>query len=107
LTGLPGAAPRAFNPPGSHPALLRRTVPWLRFNPLRLMNDNRGVVGVSLGHLWDQHDMIRNWMSQILAWQAKGKITPVVDRSFVFAEAAAAHRHIEGRGNIGKVVLVP
>jgi synaptic vesicle membrane protein VAT-1 len=82
-------------------------VPWLRFNPLRLMNDNRGVFGVNVGHLWDQHDMIRNWMSQILAWQAQGKITPVVDRSFAFAEAAAAHRHIEGRGNVGKVVLVP
>jgi len=51
--------------------------------------------------------MIRNWMSQILAWQGEGKITPVVDRSFAFAEAAAAHRLIEGRGNIGKVVLVP
>jgi synaptic vesicle membrane protein VAT-1 len=82
-------------------------VPWLRFNPLRLMNDNRGVFGVNVGHLWDQHDMIRNWMSQILAWQKEGKIKPVVDRSFAFAEAAAAHRHIEGRGNIGKVVLLP
>jgi NADPH:quinone reductase-like Zn-dependent oxidoreductase len=82
-------------------------VPWLRFNPLRLMNDNRGVFGVNVGHLWDQHDMIRNWMSQVLAWQMEGKITPQVDRSFAFAEAAAAHRHIEGRGNIGKVVLVP
>ena len=82
-------------------------VPWLRFNPLRLMNDNRGVFGVNLGHLWDQHKMIRNWMSQLLAWQAEGKITPVLDRSFSFAEAAEAHRHIESRGNIGKVVLIP
>jgi NADPH:quinone reductase-like Zn-dependent oxidoreductase len=82
-------------------------VPWLRFNPLRLMNDNRGVFGVNLGHLWDQHEMIRDWMSQLLAWQAQGKITPVLDRSFSFADAPAAHRHIEGRGNIGKVLLVP
>jgi NADPH:quinone reductase-like Zn-dependent oxidoreductase len=82
-------------------------VPWLRFNPLRLMNDNRGVFGVNLGHLWDQHEMIREWMSQLLAWQAQGKITPVLDRSFSFADAPAAHRHIEGRGNIGKVLLVP
>ena len=82
-------------------------VPWLRFNPLKLMADNRGVFGVNVGHLWDQHDLIRNWMSQILAWQGEGKITPVVDRSFAFAEAAAAHRLIEGRGSIGKVVLVP
>jgi NADPH:quinone reductase-like Zn-dependent oxidoreductase len=82
-------------------------VPWLRFNPLRLMNDNRGVFGVNLGHLWDQHEIIRTWMSQLLAWHAQGKITPVLDRSFSFAQAPAAHRHIEGRGNIGKVLLVP
>jgi NADPH:quinone reductase-like Zn-dependent oxidoreductase len=82
-------------------------VPWLRFNPLRLMNDNRGIFGVNVGHLWDQHDVIRSWMTQILEWQLQGKITPVVDRSFPFVGAAAAHRHIEGRGNIGKVVLVP
>jgi NADPH:quinone reductase-like Zn-dependent oxidoreductase len=90
---------------GTARALL--AVPWFRFNPLRLMNDNRGVFGVNVGHLWDQHEMIRNWMRQILEWQAQGKIAPVVDRSFSFAEAAAAHRHIESRGNIGKVVLVP
>jgi len=82
-------------------------VPWFRFNPLRLMSDNRGVFGVNVGHLWDEHDMIRGWMRQILAWQMAGKIMPVVDRSFAFAEAAAAHRHIESRANIGKVVLLP
>jgi NADPH:quinone reductase-like Zn-dependent oxidoreductase len=81
-------------------------VPWLRFNPLSLMNDNRGVFGVNLAHLWHRHDMIRDWMSQILAWQAQGKVVPVV-RTFPFAEAPAAHRHIENRDNIGKVVLVP
>ena len=81
-------------------------VPWLRFNPLSLMNDNRGVFGVNLAHLWHRHDMIRDWMSQILAWQAQGKVMPVV-RTFPFAEAPAAHRHIENRDNIGKVVLVP
>jgi NADPH:quinone reductase-like Zn-dependent oxidoreductase len=43
----------------------------------------------------------------LLAWQAQGKITPVLDRSFPFAQAPAAHRHIESRGNIGKVLLVP
>jgi NADPH:quinone reductase-like Zn-dependent oxidoreductase len=48
-------------------------VPWLRFNPLRLMNDNRGVFGVNIGHLWGQHEMIRNWMIQILEGNGKEK----------------------------------
>jgi synaptic vesicle membrane protein VAT-1 len=31
-------------------------VPWFRFNPLKLMSDNRGVFGVNVGHLWDRHE---------------------------------------------------
>jgi NADPH:quinone reductase-like Zn-dependent oxidoreductase len=31
----------------------------------------------------------------------------MVDRSFPFAEAAAAHRYIQERKNFGKVVLTP
>jgi len=30
-----------------------------------------------------------------------------VDRAFPFDQVAEAHRYIEGRKNIGKVVLVP
>ncbi len=83
------------------------SVPWLRFNPFSLMNDNRGIFGVNVGHLWGETEMLRGWMEQLLAWQAQGRIAPVVDRSFPFAEAAEAHRYIEHRRNIGKIVLVP
>jgi hypothetical protein len=27
---------------------------WLQFNPLSLMNANKGVVGVNLRHRWDE-----------------------------------------------------
>jgi NADPH:quinone reductase-like Zn-dependent oxidoreductase len=30
---------------------------------------------------------------------------PVIDRTFLFAEARAAYRHFEGRGHFGKVVI--
>jgi synaptic vesicle membrane protein VAT-1 len=82
-------------------------VPWLRFNPLTLMNDNRGIFGVNIGHLWNHQEMLGEWMRQILAWHSQGKIAPVVARSFRFDEAPAAHRYIENRSNIGKVLLVP
>jgi synaptic vesicle membrane protein VAT-1 len=82
-------------------------VPWLRFNPLTLMSDNRGIFGVNIGHLWGHQELLGEWMRQILAWQSQGKIAPVVARSFRFDEAAAAHRYIENRSNVGKVLLVP
>src|SRR5262249_42852036 len=37
----------------------------------------------------------------------RGIVTPVIDRRFPLAEAAAAHRRLEGRQNIGAVVLIP
>jgi NADPH:quinone reductase-like Zn-dependent oxidoreductase len=79
------------------------TLPW--FHPIRLMNDNRAVIGVNLGHLWDRIDMLRAEMLALLAdWQA-GRIRPVVGKTFPLTDAAGAHRYIQERQNVGKVVL--
>jgi synaptic vesicle membrane protein VAT-1 len=82
-------------------------VPWFRFNPLAVMNDNRGIFGVNLRHIWEDFNLARLWMNKILEWQTQGKITPVVDRSFPLADAPSAHRYLQNRSNIGKVVLLP
>ena len=34
-----------------------------------------------------------------------GQLKPVVDRTFPLADAAAAHRRMEGSGQFGKIVL--
>ena len=81
--------------------------PWFSFPPPRLMNDNKALVGVNLGHMWDEADLLRAWLSQLLEWYGQGKIHPTVGESFPLAEAAAAHHYIQDRKNIGKVVLVP
>ena len=44
-------------------------------------------------------------LDTVLALVAAGKLRPVVDRTFAWTEAAAAHRHLEGRQQFGKVVL--
>jgi NADPH:quinone reductase-like Zn-dependent oxidoreductase len=77
------------------------------FKPLQLMRHNKGVYGVNLGHLWHQREELAAMLSEILGRFADGTFTPVVDRSFPFAEAAAAHRYIQERKNFGKVILVP
>ena len=82
-------------------------VPWLQFTPISLMNNNRGVSGVNLGHLWDHVPMFRPWMDKLLVWYASGQIHPHFDRSFPLDRAADAHRYVQERRNIGKVGLVP
>lgn len=87
-------------------ALLAST-PWFQFNPLALMNANKGVFGVNLGHLWGEIDRQREWADRLLELWTQGVVKPKIARSFPFAEAAQAHHFIQDRKNIGKVVLVP
>jgi NADPH:quinone reductase-like Zn-dependent oxidoreductase len=86
-------------------ALLRS--PMFSLNPPRLINDNKALIGVNLGHLWEESDMLLGWLQQLLAWYREGKIEPTVGERFAFTEAAAAHHYIQDRKNIGKVVLLP
>ncbi len=81
--------------------------PWLRFNPVVLANDTKGVLGINLGRLWDEEAMLREWIAQLMAWYDAGRLTLHVDRTFPLAEAAEAHRTLHARQNIGKVVLIP
>ncbi|GAB5533776.1 MAG: medium chain dehydrogenase/reductase family protein [Rubricoccaceae bacterium] len=82
-------------------------VPWTKFNPIRLMNENQGVMGVNLGHLWHAQDRVAGWARAILGLYERGDVRPHVDRVFSFDEAADAHRYIEERKNTGKVLLRP
>lgn len=77
------------------------------FKPLALMNRNRGVFGVNLGHLWDRGPELRAMLNEMLALFGDGSFVPVVDRVFDLENAAAAHRYIQERRNFGKVVLKP
>ena len=79
--------------------------PW--FHPFALLNKNRGVFGLNLGHMWHEPEKVAVWMRDILRGVHEGWVQPYVDRTFSFAETADAHRYIEERRNIGKLVLVP
>lgn len=79
--------------------------PW--FHPFAMLNKNRGVFGLNLGHMWHEPEKVAVWMRDILRGVDEDWINPYVDRSFSFDEAGAAHRYLEERKNTGKVVLVP
>lgn len=78
-----------------------------RFSPVALMNENRGVFGLNLGHLWDEAAAIRRVFDEVVGLVAEGSLRPVVDRVFSFDEAAQAHGYIQARRNFGKVLLRP
>jgi NADPH:quinone reductase-like Zn-dependent oxidoreductase len=82
-------------------------IPWLQTNPVALINANKGVLGVNMGHLWHEADRVLTWTNALVALWSEGKLRPHVHASFPFERAADAHALIHRRENIGKVLLTP
>jgi len=76
-----------------------------RFHPLKMISENLAVIGVSLGRLQARGALLRRELDELFRMYVAGKIKPVVGKSFPLADAAAAHRFIQERKNIGKVIL--
>ncbi len=77
------------------------------FTPLGLMNENKAVAGVNIGHLWGEMPLLREAMEALVRLYRDGQIRPHVDQAFPFERAAEAHRRMQGRQNVGKILLVP
>ena len=86
---------------------LKAVISMPRFNPLGLMNRNKAVFGLNLGHMWGEGEKVAGWTREIMRGVAEGWIRPHVDRVFRFEQIQGAHSYIEQRRNIGKVVLMP
>lgn len=76
-----------------------------RFNSMSLIQRNRGVFGLNVGHLWDERRQIAPLMEMLVDELSAGRLQPIVARTFPLERAADAHRFIQARQNIGKVVL--
>ncbi len=87
--------------------LIKTAAAFPFFHPVALMNDNRSVFGVNMGHMWHETDKLRDWMAYLVDGVNAGWVRPWVDKTFSFERASAAHKYIEERKNIGKVLLTP
>jgi NADPH:quinone reductase-like Zn-dependent oxidoreductase len=97
---------------GKRRSLLRAAVtavrmPWLTFHPGRLINENKGVFGVNLAHLWEEIDRVNSWLESLLGCWKRQEIAPLIAATFPLDRAAEAHHYIQDRKNVGKVILTP
>lgn len=81
-------------------------VPWLKVNPITLMNENKGVMGVNMGHMWHEGERVGGWMRELMRLWAEDVLRPHVHARVAFGNAAEAHRILHDRENFGKVLLV-
>ena len=80
------------------------TAPW--WKSLAGMTENKGTFGLNLLDWWKDEGLGR--LGTMLQERLDaGQFEPVVAKTFSFSDAPEAHRYIEGRQNIGKVLLEP
>jgi NADPH:quinone reductase-like Zn-dependent oxidoreductase len=86
---------------------LRGVATMPRFNALKMVSDSKAVMGLNLLRWWDAEGSIEKFTRPLMDLMERGVIQPVVSESFPFSRAADAHRFIQERRNVGKVVLIP
>jgi NADPH:quinone reductase-like Zn-dependent oxidoreductase len=77
--------------------------PRIRF--LDLLQSSVGLHGVNLRQLMKNPAMVRSAIETLLEWCAKGEIRPEPGRVLGLSEVGIAHRLLEKRSNVGKIVL--
>ena len=81
------------------------TMPW--WKSIGVLNENKGVFGLNMLSWWDREGNLDRVTQPLMEGLQKGDLVPVVAEAFPFDRAPDAHRFIEERRNVGKVVLVP
>lgn len=82
-------------------------VPFWSLGPLGLINENKGVLGINMGRLWDERTRLTAWVQQLFRLMASEKLKPKIHARVPFEEASQAHQILHRRENIGKVLLIP
>ncbi|MDQ3875956.1 MAG: zinc-binding dehydrogenase, partial [Actinomycetota bacterium] len=81
---------------------------WHDVSPALLVGRNITLHGFYLGRLMRHRpDVVRAAAEELLELWGQDAIRPLVGSRYPLAEAAEAHRLIEQRRHVGKVVLVP
>ncbi|MBW8757675.1 MAG: quinone oxidoreductase [Burkholderiales bacterium] len=76
-------------------------------DPRLLMDRSLTLVGGDLWNVLTSAEERRARAAELLRWIASGVVTVRVSQTFPLREGAAAHRALEGRQVIGKIVLLP
>jgi alcohol dehydrogenase len=86
----------------SYPRLALRYLRRPRIDPLRMVSDNRSVMGFNLIWLWDEAERLPQAYTAVAGYITR---PPYIGRRFPFGDAPAAMRHLQSGASVGKVVL--
>jgi len=76
-------------------------------DPARLAVKGVFLTRPTLWHYTATRDELLGRAGDVFSWVRSGLLKLLVHRTFALSDAAEAHRLIEGRGSVGKLLLVP
>jgi NADPH2:quinone reductase len=74
--------------------------------PPNLMSANKGIFGFNLGTLTGKESYFKKSAMELLKLNEDGVLKPVIGKVFRFQEIVQAHRALQTRQSIGKVVVI-
>ena len=99
---------KVLEPLGSHVLIGYAGGFWEELSPALLVGRNVSLHGFYLGRLMRHRpERVREAIRELMRLWEAGAVRPVVGETFPLEQAADAHRLIEERKHVGKVVLVP
>jgi NADPH2:quinone reductase len=76
-------------------------------DPRRLMDESKSLTGGDLWNVLTSREQRITRANELFGWIANGALTVKIAERIPLAEGARAHRLLEGRGVIGKLLLIP
>jgi NADPH:quinone reductase-like Zn-dependent oxidoreductase len=92
------------------PSWLKLAVDYLRtprFNPFRMVDENRSVLAFNVSYLFHRVDLISDYMGRLTEAFSEGRLHPPPVTTYPMSDVAGAHRAIASRQTVGKLVLLP
>jgi NADPH:quinone reductase-like Zn-dependent oxidoreductase len=74
--------------------------------PPSLIHTNKGIFGFNLGLITGRERYFEEAATELLTWYNLGAIRPLVGKTFPFDEIVEAHRYLQNRQSVGKVVII-
>jgi synaptic vesicle membrane protein VAT-1 len=87
------------------PRMIKAYLQTPKFHPLKLMEQNAAVIGVSLGKVIARGPLVRTELEEIFRLYSTGKIKPAIGKSFPLEQGVAAHQYVQNRKSVAKVIL--
>jgi alcohol dehydrogenase len=73
-----------------------------KLDPLKMISDNKSVMGFNLIWLWDQVDKMQNYVQQIMNWNPKAQR---IGRIYEWDDTPKALQEFQSGKTIGKVII--